>query len=1136
MDLVCPRLHTYLTSKVGVFSEPPEWRELNGYLNNLAATTAQDIEEKTYVPLNAKDLINSEQIARSRRQGFLTPIQQLIREVVGGSDGGDTQSAQIVAASRKSKTVRNIVFRLRTAKEPLVLLGDPGSGKSLTLKQTSMLIAEHQSKRVFPDLCIYVRLGEFHQSNPDEKSVLDYVKRNVDSAIFPYIDQLDAAGRLVILFDGMDEMSRYKYTEHTRALSVFAASRKHRTKTLFSCRVTDFTPEFRHSRLVLLPFDVPQILRYVRRQIPHFPVKIAGKLWHAKQLARRLGAGDLPMQATNPFVLWLFCFYLLEHEEWPESRVELLRFYNEINYRRKESEAKRSGHEELPDLESAFLTWGKIAFAVTNRNKGTAIRLDELEALLDDQDLKNLEAGKYCGVFQESMDLEEVLIRFEHHRFQEFFTAFYISEKQIQLNWLDKLDAPRWQETMVNLVLMGWGTEAVEVLNRAISETIRKLGVSSLPGTSDDKLDEVDDESLIDKLGMRVDEDDLELEDFETEQSELAAKVLLRSLPPEERTLLSDRVELASRLLKQSVARTDAIRSLSSTFNASVYHLARYGNPIEQVRMLVASQNVPEVDTFRVAQEPIAGKVNWARDQALIATSGATGTSSRALPLEMLVNFARGRFLIRLPSYMKIASALKQSRFWTVLFFGILIMIMQIGMMCGLIFASKSLFVSFLNTYSDKEEALLDSYAVSHCLLGKETKIDEIKNDSDTDQQDSDSQETTSPESQEGTEEVSEEERRDSALRSARVLQAKIQASKLVGSSGFDLALSAVLLCSVFLSLRTAPEYLSHVLVIAGIGFFVSPFVGYLLWSEQLGYAFGVPLIAFFVVGWFPVILYAAFVLVVHGTSIFFFRHTVRYWASDTPKVPFLLRSMILSTQLKPIAVFGWKHILMVFAISLFAVVYGFLRPGNWLAVLSRFGIFPFLDPLSNTLFSLFLYIFLIGLLVVFARSFNSDEDRLESLASYAAGWGGFILVVAAIQFLIRWVLKWMVDKGGYLAPLLLVLLVFVLLVWFCNLCWKLYGKQWIIFARAWVGGPARITITPDTWLNHIEEKSPVEQAWLLRQSTPKMLGITTKEFLELMLEVEDDVIEEPALTSYWTKRNEVEQILRQHRTGGETN
>jgi hypothetical protein len=511
LDRYLPRLHTWLTTRIGLFELPPEWRALHNYLSTLYSTIDKDIREKTYVEPHAKALPEDADRLKAKRTEFLTPIQQLIKEIVGVSHGGDAQNAQISAISKKSKFVRDIVKRLLGADEPLMLLGDPGTGKSITLQQAAMLIAENESKRMFPKVCLFIRLGEFRvPGEVSSHTVWDYVKRSTPQEIRPFLDSLDALGRLVIFFDGMDEMSRERYNQHTAALSVFAGSRKGVTKTLFSCRITDFTPQFQHNRLVLLPFSQKHIYRYLKRQLPSFPITVEGDKWSAKQLAKRLSKKDLPMQADNPFVLWLLCDYLQKEQVWPKSRVHLLEHYNRSNYERKTRDALQKG-KSMPDMDSAFLTWGRVAYEITDRNKGAAIPLQEVKRFLAPEELHAIQAGVQCGVLQESLDMETTLIRFEHHRFQEYFTAFYLSKnikEKSAIRWLDKLDAPRWQETLFNLVLIGSGQEAITALDEAIDRGLDQLN----------KLREATD--LLE-----------------------AARV---------ETLLADRVELASRVLQQT--------------------------------------------------------------------------------------------------------------------------------------------------------------------------------------------------------------------------------------------------------------------------------------------------------------------------------------------------------------------------------------------------------------------------------------------------------------------------------------------------------------------------------------------------------------------------------------------------------
>jgi hypothetical protein len=638
VDRWLPGLHSWLT-RVGVLSMPPEWRDLHNYLSTLGSAIGEDIKAKTYVEPSVKDLPRDADRVRARRTGFLTPVQQLIKETVGISHGGDDQTAQISALSRKCKFVRNIVKRLMSANEPLVLLGDPGSGKSLTLQQAAMLIAERASRRVFPDVCVYVRLQEFQAPGEiDAAAVWDFVLRSTPAEVRPYLNSLDDLGRLVIFFDGMDEMNRDRYNEYTAALSVFAGSRRGVTRTLFSCRITDFTPRFQHNRLVLLPFDRGRIYAYLKRQILVFPITLGGKSWTARRLANRLSQQDLPIQADNPFVLWLLCNYLQDEQDWPASRVDLLAYYNRSNYERKRKEASRLG-EAFPPQDEVFLALGRIAYEITNRNKGGAIPLESLTGLLTPQELTAVEAGLHCGVLQKSLDLETTLIRFEHHRFQEYFTAYHLWQKpeiRSTLHWLDKLDAPRWQETLLNLVLMRGGQEALAALDGAISDGMREFTErerrSHLVGI----------ERL---LADRV--------DTAHQRTSDAA---------ENERMLADRVELAARVLQQASHESQA---LAPTFLDCATALADHGNPITQVKMLLASRLVPGLDVFRIAKAPLASGISWVRQQALIVASAVPGAAAGgALQEDVCLNFASGKILNRLGAYIRIASTLKQKRFW----------------------------------------------------------------------------------------------------------------------------------------------------------------------------------------------------------------------------------------------------------------------------------------------------------------------------------------------------------------------------------------------------------------------------------------------------------------------------------------
>src|SRR5262249_35322763 len=121
----------------------------------------------------------------------------------------------------------------------------------------------------------------------------------------------------------------------------------------------------------------------------------------------------------------------------------------------------------FPPMAEAFRQWARFAYVITQRNEGPAIAVADLTG--GDPNVEAMiRLGKRCGLLTESKAelvdpgaVQGHLVRFEHHRFQEYFAARHIHEEKPTVQWLDKLDAPRWQETMQNVILLGDAVGAV---------------------------------------------------------------------------------------------------------------------------------------------------------------------------------------------------------------------------------------------------------------------------------------------------------------------------------------------------------------------------------------------------------------------------------------------------------------------------------------------------------------------------------------------------------------------------------------------------------------------------------------------------------------------------------------------------
>jgi len=346
LDRAVPSLHRAL-ARAGTLSNPRELAVLRAYLGEFIAAVRSSIALKQYVRLLGRELDRRPFEGLLRRDAFVEPVHHTILELVGRAYGADSVSAPIAAASSGSREVGNLLRLLKRSVEPLIVLGEPGSGKTMTLQQVALRLAEQELRRVFPRIPLFLRVGEFRVDGSERITathVRTWIRRSAPDTLAPWIDALLRDGRLVLFFDGMDEMSRRRYGDHTQALSEFAQSVMPDTKTLFTCRITNYSPTFKPRRLVLMPFRKSQIREFLTNYIGTFPVAIQeeqrSRSWSCKELVTHITSGELPIEADNPFVLWLLCLYLQERGAWPTSRVALLEFYSRWNYRRKQEELR----------------------------------------------------------------------------------------------------------------------------------------------------------------------------------------------------------------------------------------------------------------------------------------------------------------------------------------------------------------------------------------------------------------------------------------------------------------------------------------------------------------------------------------------------------------------------------------------------------------------------------------------------------------------------------------------------------------------------------------------------------------------------------------------------------------------------
>lgn len=220
----------------------------------------------------------------------------------------------------------------------------------------------------------------------------------------------------------------------------------------------------------------------------------------------------------------------------------------------------------------------------------------------------------------------------------------------------------------------------------------------------------------------------------------------------------------------------------------------------------------------------------------------------------------------------------------------------------------------------------------------------------------------------------------------------------------------------------------------------------------------------------------------------------------------------------------------------------------NWRAVGDSIGahvggffaytlnLFGFLPSLVNGLLSLAVYVEIIGCLAGLAVGLRKKDVAWGQARKVMKVTTKISLVMALIAFLL-WGLGSLlgflgsslqeVVISGRLAQLIAVIIVVVLGVWFI-----VHFVPQVSEVMPYLGARHKPAESDETWKRQFRGLDPNTQAGLLKRVTRGMFNLSDQKLLLLLEEIEPSIEKEPALSAYWEKRFEIEQITRQHRIG----
>ncbi|MBI2060041.1 MAG: HEAT repeat domain-containing protein [Nitrospirae bacterium] len=383
---------------------------------------------------------------------------------------------------------RDLAEALRVNRR-IVLLGEPGSGKTTVLRWLAVVSSEGRigldrqlgfSERLLPLPVSVGHLAEMRNSMTGSPSVPDamaryFHERNVgqEDELRTFLHRSLEQGECLVLLDGLDEV-KTENRHATRAWLETFITAYPRNRFIISSRTVGYSGFEMNDKaeIYLDSFDDRQVETYVRAFTRAYRKwEIGGDdpmaLRDADKLLSRLRENPrLSEVARNPFALSALALIHRAEGDLPHHRVLAYEIFSRALCETWET-ARRlvSGHvsgRPIPYAEQAVPVLGHLALNLHREwPTGAAPKefvIDVLaEKIREREKLSKAEARRVAAVFLDKAGEEvQILIErgpgqwgFMHLEFQEFFAAVGLhAEGNFESEVLQHLHDPRWQEVI----------------------------------------------------------------------------------------------------------------------------------------------------------------------------------------------------------------------------------------------------------------------------------------------------------------------------------------------------------------------------------------------------------------------------------------------------------------------------------------------------------------------------------------------------------------------------------------------------------------------------------------------------------------------------------------------------------------
>lgn len=336
----------------------------------------------------------------------------------------------------------------------LLIIGDPGAGKSTSLQGITYTYAEQILSSTQKELPVPIYLELIWYNNSLLKLIATCFRENDVKCDEETITDWIEKEKFIFLLDGFDELDKHKPSKCLKEIKQLIASSRE-SQFVVASRKIEHLKDFQN-----LHFKKVEVKPLSDSQIELFIENYLGKEKGSK-LLKELEKNNLLKEARNPLILW---FMILEFQR-EESQISInkgMLFKNVIEHRfleHWERKHAKDDNQRYTDLKITILS--QLAFSMIEKGNSVKIKEEKAEEIIYSLLKEGRRDYKELGdTIKEQLLASHILIKvgtqvsFWHKSFRDYFAALELLKlfSRDPEEFVKQYVTKRWEESILFLV------------------------------------------------------------------------------------------------------------------------------------------------------------------------------------------------------------------------------------------------------------------------------------------------------------------------------------------------------------------------------------------------------------------------------------------------------------------------------------------------------------------------------------------------------------------------------------------------------------------------------------------------------------------------------------------------------------